>query len=70
MGSNPTYGKVIARIIFIFIPIVFCSVVCISTAFTHSLDGWLFPCGIFMVFMSIIELIGEILLAVAAYINS
>lgn len=70
MNNNATYGKVFARIIFVFIPTIFCSVVCISTAFTHSLDKWLFPCGLYMVFMASLELIGVVLDAVAAYINS
>lgn len=44
--NNPTFGKVLARIIFVLIPTVFCAVVCISTAFTHALDKWILPCGI------------------------
>lgn len=70
MNSNPTYGKVFAKIIFALIPTIFCSVVCVSAAFTHALDGWLLPCGIYMAFAAILELIGVILGAVAAYINS
>lgn len=70
MSNNPTYGKVLAKIIFALIPTIFCAVVCVSAAFTHALDGWLLPCGIYMAFAAILELIGVILGAVAAYINS
>lgn len=70
MNNNPTYGKVLAKIIFALIPTIFCAVVCVSAAFTHALDGWLLPCGIYMVFAAILELIGVILCVVAAYINS
>lgn len=70
MNSNPTYGKVFVKIIFALIPTIFCAVVCVSAAFTHALDGWLLPCGIYMAFAAILELIGVILGAVAAYINS
>lgn len=70
MSNNPTYGKVLANIIFALIPTIFCAVVCVSTAFTHALDGWLLPCGVYMVFVAILELIGVVLGAVAAYINS
>ena len=70
MNSNPTYGKVFVKIIFALIPTIFCSVVLISTKFTHSLDGWLLPCGIYMAFAAFLELIGVILGAVGAYINS
>lgn len=68
--SNPTFGKLFFRIIFVLAPTIFCSVVCVSAAFTHALDGWLLPCGIYMAFAAILELIGVILGAVAAYINS
>lgn len=70
MSNKPTYGKVLAKIIFALIPTIFCAVVCVSAAFTHALDGWLLPCGIYMAFAAILELIGVILGAVAAYINS
>lgn len=70
MNSNPTYGKVFVKIIFALIPTIFCAVVCVSAAFAHALDGWLLPCGIYMAFAAILELIGVILGAVAAYINS
>lgn len=68
--NNPTFGKLFLRIIFVLAPTIFCSVVLISTKFTHSLDGWLLPCGIYMAFMSFITLISVILYAIAAYINS
>lgn len=67
MSNEPTYGKVLVHIIFALIPTIFCSVVCISTAFTHSLDKWIFTCGIYMVFTAILELISVILSAVAVY---
>lgn len=70
MNSNPTYGKVFVKIIFALIPTIFCAVVCVSAAFTHALDGWLLPCGIYMAFAAFLELIGVILGVVAAYINS
>lgn len=61
MDSNPTYGKVFVKIIFALIPTIFCAVVCVSAAFTHSLDKWIFPCGIYMAFMAFITLISVIL---------
>lgn len=70
MNSNPTLAKVFAKIIFAFIPTVFCAIVCISTAFTHALDGWLLPCGIYMVFVAVLEFIGIILSCVFVYIKS
>lgn len=68
--NNPAFGKVLARIIFVLIPTVFCAVVCISTAFTHALDRWILPCGIYMAFASFIALISVILYAIAACLNS
>lgn len=68
--NNPTFGKVLARIIFVLVPTTFCAVVCISTAFTHALDKWIFPCGIYMAFASFIALISVILYAIAACVNS
>lgn len=68
--ENPTFNKVLAHIIFVLVPTIFCAIVCISTAFTHALDGWLLPCGIYMVFTAILELISVILSAVVAYVNS
>lgn len=70
MSNKPTYEKIPAHIIFALIPTIFCAIVCISTAFTHALDGWLLPCGIYMVFTAILELISVILSAVVAYVNS
>lgn len=70
MSNKPTYEKILAHIIFALIPTIFCVIVCISTAFTHALDGWLLPCGIYMVFTAILELISVILSAVVAYVNS
>lgn len=67
MDREPTFGKLFLRIIFVFIPIIVCSVVCISSKFTHYLDKWIFPCGLYMVFMALLELIGVIVSAVAAY---
>lgn len=67
MNSDQPYAKIFARIIFELIPTVFCAVVCISAAFTHSLDSWLLPCGIYMVFLALLELIGVIVSAIAAY---
>lgn len=68
--ENATFGKVLARIIFVLIPTVFCAVVCISTAFTHALDKWIFPCGIFMAFMAFLVLISVIIYTIAACINA
>lgn len=68
--SNPTFGKLFFRIIFVLAPTIFCAVVCVSAAFTHALDGWLLPCGIYIAFVAFLELIGVILGAVGAYINS
>lgn len=68
--ENATFGKVLARIIFVLIPTVFCAVVCISTAFTHALDKWILPCGIYMAFASFLALISVILYAIAACINA
>lgn len=68
--NNPTFGKVLARIIFVLAPTTFCAVVCISTAFTHALDRWILPCGIYMAFASFIALISVILYAIAAGINA
>lgn len=68
--NNPTFGKVLARIIFVLVPTTFCAVVCISTAFTHALDKWILPCGIYMAFASFIALISVILYAIAACVNS
>ena len=68
--ENMTFGKVLARIIFVLIPTTFCAVVCISTAFTHALDRWILPCGIYMAFMAFIALIGVILYTIAAGINA
>ena len=70
MSNKPTYEKILAHIIFALIPTIFCAIVCISTAFTHALDGWLLPCGIYMVFTAILELISVILSAVVAYVKS
>lgn len=70
MSNKPTYEKILAHIIFALIPTIFCAIVFISTAFTHALDGWLLPCGIYMVFTAILELISVILSAVVAYVNS
>lgn len=67
MNSDQTYAKIFARIVFELIPTIFCAVVCISAAFTHALDKWIFPCGIYMAFMALLELIGVIVSAVAAY---
>lgn len=67
--ENPTFGKVLARIIFVLIPTIFCAVVCISTAFTHSLDSWLLPCGIYMAFMAFLVLISVIIYTIAACVN-
>lgn len=69
MSNNPTYGKVLAHIIFALIPTIFCAVVCIRAAFTYSLDGWLLACGIYMVFTAVLELISVILSAVAVYLK-
>lgn len=68
--NNPTFGKVLARIIFVLAPTTFCAVVCVSTAFTHALDRRILPCGIYMAFASFIALISVILYAIAACINS
>nr|DAT23901.1 MAG TPA: hypothetical protein [Caudoviricetes sp.] len=68
--ENPTFGKVLARIIFVLIPTIFCAVVCISAAFTHSLDSWLLPCGIYMAFMAFLVLISVIIYTIAACVNS
>ena len=70
MSNKPTYEKILAHISCALIPTIFCAIVCISTAFTHALDGWLLPCGIYMVFTAILELISVILSAVVAYVNS
>lgn len=70
MNNNPTYGKVLAKIIFALIPTILCAVVCIRAAFTYSLDGWLLACGIYMVFTAILELISVILSCVFVYIKS
>lgn len=68
--NNPTFGKLFFRIIFVLAPTIFCSVVCISTKFTHSLDGWLLPCGIYLAFMAFLVLISVIIYAIAAGINA
>lgn len=68
--ENPTFGKVLARIIFVLIPTIFCAVVCISAAFTHSLDSWLLPCGIYMAFMAFLVLISVIIYTIAACVNA
>lgn len=68
--NNPTFGKLFFRIIFVLAPTIFCAVVLISTKFTHSLDKWIFPCGIYMAFMAFITLISTILYAIAACVNS
>lgn len=70
MSNNPTYGKVLANIIFAIIPTIFCAVVCIRAAFTYSLDGWLLACGIYMVFTAVLELIGVTLSCFFIYIKS
>lgn len=70
MSNNPTYGKVLANIIFAIIPTIFCAVVCIRAAFTYSLDGWLLACGIYMVFSAVLELIGVTLSCLFIYIKS
>lgn len=70
MSNNPTYGKVLANIIFAIIPTIFCAVVCIRAAFTYSLDGWLLACGIYMVFTAVLELIGVTLSCCFIYIKS
>lgn len=70
MSSTPTLATVFAKIIFALIPTIFCAIVCISTAFTHALDGWLLPCGIYMVFSAVIEFINIILSCVFIYIKS
>lgn len=67
MDSDQPYAKIFARIIFELIPTIFCAVVCISAAFTHALNGWLLPCGIYMAFLALLELIGVIVSAIAAY---
>lgn len=67
MNSDQTYAKIFARIVFELIPTIFCAVVCISAAFTHTLDGWLLPCGIYMVFTALLELISVTLNAAAVY---
>lgn len=68
--ENPTFNKVLAHIIFVLVPTIFCAIVCISTAFTHALDSWLLPCGIYMASMAFIVLINVIIYVIAAYINS
>lgn len=68
--KNATFGKVLARIIFVLAPTIFCAVVCITAATTHALDSWLLPCGIYMAFMAFIALISVILYAIAACVNS
>lgn len=68
--ENPTFGKVLARIIFVLIPTIFCAVVCISAAFTHTLDSWLLPCGIYMAFMAFLVLISVIIYTIAACVNA
>lgn len=70
MDREPTYGKLFLRIIFVLVPTIFCSVVCVSSKFTHSLDKWIFPCGLYLAFMALIALINVILYAVAACINT
>lgn len=70
MNNNPTLAKVFANIIFALIPNIFCAVVCISTAFTHALDGWLLPCGIYMIFTAVLNFISIILSCVFVYIKS
>lgn len=67
MSNEPTYVKLALRIIFVFIPTIFCTVVCISSKFTHSLDKWLLPCGLYMVFTALLELISVTLNAAAVY---
>lgn len=70
MNSNPTFGKVLAHIIFSLIPTIFCAVVLISAVFTRTLDSWLLPCGIYMIFTAVLELISVILSSVFIYIKS
>nr|DAY37330.1 MAG TPA: hypothetical protein [Caudoviricetes sp.] len=70
MSNEPTYVKLALRIIFVFIPTIFCTVVCISSKFTHSLDKWIFPCGLYLAFIDLILLISVVLYAVGAYINT